>query len=332
MKRFAAGFLALLLAALPAAAEEITLATWNIEHFAAHFEAMRLQRSLAGEKTDVGPMVMDLIARERAQNDEDLWEIARVLMDRNLSPDIVVIQECCDERELKLFNNRWLRGSYETVIVFPGNSGRGQNLGIMLKPGFAVVERRDQYYLEPDPQPNPRGQRLFARGPAFVKVRTSAGYEFWVGTTHQKSKLDNDHAVASWRYREAKRTHEILRELEQAGPSDVILLGDMNDELGEEDLEAQTGGDTIATLLGGESPHFILATRELAESGATSFGGYWRSNYRSMIDHIVVSKSVKDQIREVFIFDHPLASVASDHYPVALRITPDPPPATQPAK
>ena len=51
-----------------------------------------------------------------------------------------------------------------------------------------ILERRDQYYLEKDPVPNARGDRLFARGPSFLKVKSPGGYEFWVGVTHQKSK------------------------------------------------------------------------------------------------------------------------------------------------
>jgi hypothetical protein len=46
---------------------------------------------------------------------------------------------------------------------------------------------------------------------------------------------------SKWRNREATRTHEIIKEIEKAGPSDVMLLGDMNDELGMDESEKVAG-------------------------------------------------------------------------------------------
>jgi len=181
--------LAVLLAASPAAAETITLATYNIENFRMNFEAHRIARELAKRAAD--PEMLEIIATERQQNDEDNWEIASVILDPRVSPDIIVIQEGCRESDLKYFNNRWLRGAYETVFVFNTNTTRDQNLGIMLKPGFKVIERKDDFHLEPDPIPNPRGETFFARGPGFVLVESPSGYRFWVGNTHQKSKGGN---------------------------------------------------------------------------------------------------------------------------------------------
>ena len=312
------------------AAETITVATYNIENFKEHFLARRIVADKANPLPKSPPAIADMLRELRNANDEDLWEIAQVITDPQFSPDVMVIEEGCAQDELEEFNKRWLGGAYETVIVFPGNSERGQTLGLVARPGFKVVDRKDQYYLEPDSIPNERGGKLFARGPAFVLIESPGGYRFWVGVTHQKSKAGNSTEVTGWRNREAKRTHQIMKELERQGPSDVILLGDMNDEIGIQEFEmGDGGGDVIANLVGPAEDGLILATRQLANAGRISFGGYQRGERRSFIDHVVITQSMKDQVREVDVYTGDTARVASDHYPVYIRIEADPPPATQ---
>lgn len=312
----------LFLAASSVRGEDIRIATWNIENFHEHFTGHRLTTRPALDKPP--PEIDALIQNERRQNNEDNWEIAQVLLDESFRPDVLVIQEGCRQADLEFFNRRWLNGYFETVLVFPSNTDRDQHLGVMLRPGFKVVERRDQYHLERDSVPNAYGDRLFARGPAFVLVEGPTGYRFWVGTNHMKSKRDNNVENTAWRNREAKRTHEILLELQQAGPEDVIFLGDMNDELGTQQFEQEGGGDSLAHLLGDPAHGFVLVTRPLADAGKITFTGYWHEDRRSFIDHVIASPSVKGQVLGVKVIDTPLARVASDHYPVMMVIKPDP--------
>jgi hypothetical protein len=323
----------LVIAAGPMArGEQITLATYNIENFREHFLGHKLSTSRPSWLASDDPQARELIDALRYQNDEENWEIAQVILDPQFNPDVLVIQEGCEQKDLEYFNRRWLDNAYETVIVFASNTERNQHLGMMLKPGFKVIERKDQYYLEPDPQSNQRGDRLFARGPVFVLVQSSSGYRFWVGTNHQKSKSGNNVEVTRWRNREARRTHQIIKQIESDGPSDVIFLGDMNDEIGLQEYELEGGGDTIANLLGPPEAGLILATRPLAEAGQISFAGYWRTNRRALIDHVIVTRDVQDQILEVKVFQNAFAPVASDHFPVMIRIRSDPVPTTQPAR
>jgi endonuclease/exonuclease/phosphatase family metal-dependent hydrolase len=213
-------------------------------------------------------------------------------------------------------------------VVFPTNTERHQTLGMMLKPGFKIIERKDQYYLEPDPVGNERGARLFARGPAFVLVQTPGGYKFWLGVTHVKSKSGNNLEVTKWRLREVKRTHEIMLELEKIAPGgDVMLVGDMNDELGLQEFEQEAGGDAIAALVGPAEDGITLATRALIDKGQISYGGYWRPNHRGFIDQILVTRQMQDQLTDVKVFHTPLAAVASDHYPVFVQVKSDPAPS-----
>jgi endonuclease/exonuclease/phosphatase family metal-dependent hydrolase len=310
--------------ALPAPAETITLATYNVEHFEDHFEGF--EQSKKPEARQPG-LVKDLVDALRKSNDEDNWEVARVITHKAFNPDVLVIQEGCNQDNLEYFNKRWLQNAYETVIVFPSNTDREQQLGMLLKPGFKLLERRDKYHLEKDTVPNERGDLLFARGPAFALVQTPGGYKFWVGVTHQKSKSDNSVDVTAWRNREAVRTHQIMKELAAQGPDDVILLGDMNDELGEDQFEKdpKSGGDAIANLVGPAPDGFVLVTEALARSGKESFGGYWNPRFRSFIDHVVATPSMKDQIEQVDVFYGSLAPAASDHFPVFVKVRSDAP-------
>ncbi|HOX58256.1 MAG TPA: endonuclease/exonuclease/phosphatase family protein [Candidatus Paceibacterota bacterium] len=330
------------LGALAVRAEEITLATYNIEHFKNHFLAHQLEdQPIARE-----PAGKEILSELRKKNDEDNWETAQVILEPKFNPDILVIEEGCGQSDLNYFNRRWLNGAYATAIQFPSNTDRQQNLDLLMKPGFKLLERRDQYHLEPDPVGNDRGSRLFARGPVFVKVQTPGGYRLWVGLTHMKSKNPGPVATpepgmgtaaerkgrearelrqkkiadTQWRNREARRTHEIIKELEKAGPSDVILLGDMNDSLGMDAFEPEAGGDALANLVGPEKDGLILATRPLTGGSQYSFHGYWRTGFREMIDHIVVTRSMKDKLGEVRIVTNGLAGVASDHFPVMIRL------------
>jgi hypothetical protein len=314
---------ALLLAPVATRAQDIKIATWNIGNFHQHFAP-----------TSQPIQDRELARWVREHGERDNWVAAQVIKDPAFNADVLVICECCEQDELDRFNKNkeWgLGGAYETVVVFPTNSERHQQLGLMLKPGFKIVERRDKYFEEKDPAgQNERGDRLFARGPAFALVRSPSGYQFWVGVTHQKSKGGGGNNVeqTKWRNREAKRTHEIVKELESLGPAkgngDVVLLGDMNDELGFQEYEQEAGGDTTATLVGPPADGLTLVTKPLIDAGKISFGGYYSSRYRSFIDQIVVTKEMKDQVKDVQVFQTPVSSIASDHYPVYVVITADP--------
>ena len=302
-----------------------TVATWNIENFHTHFRAFHLSKEAKPLFDVQGEEGKQLLRELRNHNDEDNWEAAQVILDERFAPDILAIPECCTQADLEFFNKRWLDSAYQTVVVFPSNTDRNQHLGLLMKKGFSIVERRDQYHLEKDAVENERGDRLFARGPAFVKISTPTGYQFWLGLNHQKSKSQNTLEATQWRNREAVRTRQIIKELEKAGPDDVMFVGDMNDDLGKDSYEekAGSGGDTIENLVGPKSDGLSLLTRPLAESGTISYLGYWRTEHRSLIDHMICTTSMKDQVIRLWVFDSPVARLASDHLPVAARIRAD---------
>jgi endonuclease/exonuclease/phosphatase family metal-dependent hydrolase len=324
MKRLIASSLVLLAFVQVAGAEDIKVATYNVALWNEKFQGHRMQMTTRQSKEPVSEQMSELIAEEQVQNNEDNWEVSQVILDKSFDPDVLVVEEGCNQGDLSYFNKRWLNGAYETVVQFPSNTDREQHLDMLLKPGFKILQRRDKYRDEKDPVGNERGGKLFARGPVFCLIQSPGGYKFWVGVTHQKSKRDNNIANTEWRNRESKRTHEIMKELEKEGPNDVMLLGDMNDEYGVQEFEAQGGGDTVANLVGQASDGFVLVTRKPADAKEFSFGGYWNTKYRSLIDHVVVTPGMKNQILDVKVVKAPpLAPVASDHYPVMVTIKAD---------
>lgn len=333
-----------------AGAETITVTTYNVEHFADHFTARHAATQKAADRKAAGTKAQKPTEDEKEltdfikkANDEDNWEVAETILDPKVNPDIIVFQECCNQTDLDYFNHHWLKDAYEKVTVFPSNTERDQNVAMMIKPGFKVLETKDDYYKEPDPVKKQivikrKGEpdqiddspNLFARGPAFVKIQSPGGYVFWVGTNHMKSKYGNNGGVTAWRNREAVRIHQIMVDLTKTGPSDMVFLGDCNDENGlDGEYEKDNGGDTIGNLLGPESDGFVLETRPLLARGEISFGGYSRPDHRSFIDHVFASPTMAKNVKDVSVFQDHLASAASDHYPVTVKIQA---PTTQPAE
>ncbi len=56
-----------------------------------------------------------------------------MILDPKFDPDIIVMEECCEQSDLVFFNEKWLEKHYETVIVFPSNTDRHQNVALMAK-------------------------------------------------------------------------------------------------------------------------------------------------------------------------------------------------------
>ena len=132
MRRILGVFVMALATCAISQAEDITVATYNIELFHQRFSPTSQPIS--------NPEVS---RRLRAGADKDLWMISQVILDPKLNPDIICIEECCEQNELEKFNTDWLKNAYETVIVFPTNTERHQTLGMMLKHGFKVLERKE---------------------------------------------------------------------------------------------------------------------------------------------------------------------------------------------
>lgn len=306
------------------AGERVRIVSYNIENWRENFEAAKL-KSRAATQPSWPEEFLSLIRREMKEDDIENWEVARTLQNAEVNPDILLIQEGCDQADLNQFNLRYLQGAYDYVHVFPGNTGRDQYVGIMVKKGFKVLEVREDYFNIPKPQGVvTRGDKLFARGPGFVLIETPGGHRFWVGTNHQKSKAlsdDETHIeVAQWRLAEAKKTNQIINDLKQEGPPEVYFAGDMNDELGLQRYEEEAGGSAVEAI-GGEGDNALtILTQKLSDEGIISYTGYRSTRYRSLIDHAFTTPEGLKHLEKVYVFDGDLAEVASDHLPLVIEL------------
>src|SRR5205085_1963142 len=140
-----------------AAAQTITVATYNVERFAEHFEGYHASTQPVGKADETKPLVDDL----KLVNDKENWMVAETILDPKFNPDILVIEEGCDQNDLNYFNDHWLHKAYKVDLVLPTNTDRHQNLCILIKDGFKILDKKDKYYLEKDPVGNERGNRLF---------------------------------------------------------------------------------------------------------------------------------------------------------------------------
>lgn len=300
-------------------AETITLVSYNIENFHENFTGHRLSQQ-AATRPDWPEEFLSLIERKRREDNRTNWILSEVIRHPQVNADVLVIQESAGQEDLEFFNRRWLENMYQTILVFPTNTGRNQHLSMMLKPGFKVLDQRHFYDMPDVDNVNPESDRLFARGPAFVLIESPGGYRFWMGTTHQKSKSGNSLQATRWRNAEALATRQIIKQLRDEGPADVILMGDINDEWGFQEFELEGGGDTVANLVGPEEDGLRLLTLPLVHAGEISFGGYFNPRFRSLIDHAVATVSLAERVQEVRIFRDGFAPAASDHYPLVVII------------
>jgi hypothetical protein len=296
----------------------IRLMTYNVENWRLIFQPRKvLMTTQPGLPEDV----VDVVKRARSKADEENWEAARTIL--NVQPDIWVFQEGCEADDLNFFNTQFLGGYFETVHVFKTNTERGQNTGILCRPGFKVLQFKEGYADEPDVNDvNPYTDKLFARGPGFALIRAPDGSTFWVGTNHGKSKGGNSVEVTKWRNAEAARTNQIINDLRKAGPPQVFFLGDMNDELGVQEFEQEAGGSAIELTAGKGNGQLVVLTKKLSEDGEISFGGYRSGRYRSFIDHAFATPEAARWVKAVDVFREDLADVASDHYPVYVDVRP----------
>jgi endonuclease/exonuclease/phosphatase (EEP) superfamily protein YafD len=302
----------------------VRVMTYNVENWRNSFQAFKLQQQIK-DNPNWPPEFVDLIERERREDDEENWEVARVI--QQLQPDIWLLQEGPEQGDLNYFNTQpWLlNGYFETIHVFPSNSNRGQTIAILARPGLKVVEYREDYHKEPDTAGvnTEKTGLLFARGPAFALIETADGARFWVGTNHQKSKSGNSVDVTKWRNAEATRTHQIIQELRKTGPAQVIFTGDLNDEAGYQEFEQEAGGSAIDLLVGAGPDALVLATKPLDDAGKISYHGQSRGRNRSFIDHAIVTPEMSAWVKQVGVGQGDIETVASDHFPVLIDVVPE---------
>lgn len=298
--------------------EQVRVGTWNVEHFMKMFDQDRMPERSRN-------------MTEYYADDEDQYEVAAVLKAESFNPDIVVIQECCDQEMLEHFCKKWFPDRFAFIKVFEANVP-GQNIGVLAKPGFEAI-RLEHYTNDKDPVTDNslrytkqnaglwEKNLLFSRGPGFVLFQTPKENKFWVGATHSKSKSGNNKAVTQWRIREYERTRQICAELiATSGTKNLLIMGDFNDDFGMDNIETSLGQDAIEVMLEGEGNEKLISLdetyRKAHPDAATYHCAIKPPKYRSFLDHIFASpETAKHEVKTVMI-DESIAFAASDHLPL----------------
>lgn len=299
-------------------ATTLRVVTYNVEHWKRHFLINKLRRESRANPT-WPPEMRDLLDEFQYEGEEESWEVARVLLDPALRPDVLVTQESAAQDDLDFWNRKFMDGYFGTVYQFKTNTDRDQHLAIFLRQGFKLVKVQEYADVPDVGDVNSLTDKLYARGLSMALVETPTGHRVWVGTTHFKSKSGNSVAVAKWRNAECAHAHgELAKLAKSAEAQGVVMAGDWNDEIGINAFERPAGGDAASLVVGPPADGLTLLTRALADKGEVSFWGGYLGRNRSFIDHAVAGGPVAATATNARVFRNDLAEVASDHLPVSV--------------
>ncbi|MEM6332821.1 MAG: endonuclease/exonuclease/phosphatase family protein [Planctomycetota bacterium] len=204
--------LAITSAPTPAAAEEITLATYNVENLFDRFD----NPYKTDETTEI-------------KKREDLRRLAATI--RAVDADVIGFQEIENEYVLAALNDELLRGmGYEYVVSLPSNDGRGITLGLLSRlPVLAATSHRWEHI----PHRGAESTHRWARDLQRVTLALPDGQTLDFFNVHFKSRgsRPGDERSNGWRTAEATRAREIVNRILADDPDALIaFVGDFNSE------------------------------------------------------------------------------------------------------
>lgn len=289
--------------------ETVRIGTWNVEHFMKMFDQDRMPERSRN-------------MTEYYADDEQQYEVAATIKSESFDPDILVIQECCDQEMLEYFCEKWFPNRFSYIKVFKCNSD-SQMVAVVAKPGFKALSVKEYADVKDVVYNSRSGQdkNLFSRGPGFVLFQTPKGNKVWVGSTHTKSKYGNSKKVTEWRIRELEKTRDICAELiKQPDTKNLVILGDFNDDFGKDRYESSIGQDAIEVMITGKSDGKLICLDEAVWKADPKVATYHCEikppTYRSFIDHVFASPSMAQCVKQTVVIDESIAFAASDHLPL----------------
>lgn len=284
-----------------------------------------LIQDLGMDKSDTGPFVLirqlrgQLIRRPRTgpitivADGRDDWvgwgelkrehvnEIAiqntgRVI--RDVGADILAVVEAENRIVLKMFADQVLAdvggAPYEQVMVIDGNDMRGIDVGIMTRSGCRITTMRSHIH-----DARPDGGAIFSRDCPEFRIETPGGEVIWVIPNHFKSKYGgNDASSRGKRFAQAARTAEIYQELVATGETQIIVLGDLNDTPGSDELAPllqHTDLIDVSDLPGFQIPAFD----PVAHPGK---GTHQLGNDGQKIDYLLLSPALVPRVTAAGLF------------------------------
>ncbi|NOX37818.1 MAG: hypothetical protein GXO78_09815 [Calditrichaeota bacterium] len=229
---------------------------------------------------------------------------------QSLNIDVYAVQEIQDTVAFRQLLQRL--PDYEGIYSADTYSSWYQKTGVIYKKQLVTLADKKQLYWN--------DRFSFPRPPLQVYVTADFGtvdFDFYLIVLHLKafSGAENEDRRRS----AVQKLKKYVEDQIAAGADpDFILAGDWNDELTDEDLH-----NVFLPFLNNPE-QFIFLTLPLAKNGEVS---YYVGNYRSLIDHILITTSIQQAYpnieTQIIKLDQLLSNFyqdVSDHRPVAARI------------
>lgn len=228
-----------------------------------------------------------------------------------IDADVVGFEEVENEAVLQALVDEYLPDmGYEHVAVPLTNDERGIKLGLVSRlPILSVTSYRWQTLTHPDSDQTWH----FARDLFHARLQLPDGKVLNAFVVHLKSKgsRDGDPQSVKWRTSEALRIRQIIDQLIDANPQElVVVMGDFN---------SQPGQPAMATLLAPAADGSAVlrdAHHLIPMPDRTTYPSERFPN--SVIDFILTSPAMSARLipESSRVFNDPELTKGSDHYPV----------------
>ena len=210
---------------------------------------------------------------------------ARIIVD--VGADVIGVVEAEDRPSLREFNRVMIPEAggdpYRHVMVIDGNDGRGIDLGLMTRDGYAIEHMRSHV-----DDRLPDGGLTFSRDCPQYEISTPRGRRVVLLLNHFKSKGYGSPAQSTARRRaQAERVKAIYDELVAAGKTRVAILGDFNDI---------PESSALSPLLGGTDLKDVQEHPEFDDGGYK--GTYGACGPKNKIDYILLSPDLYSAVKE----------------------------------
>jgi endonuclease/exonuclease/phosphatase family metal-dependent hydrolase len=222
--------------------------------------------------------VGSLELRTEPLNAVGMRSTARVLVE--VGADVLGIVEAEDRPALAEFNKALLPALggavFAQVMLIDGNDGRGIDVGLLTRPGFAIGRLRSHV-----DDRGADGLPIFSRDCPEFEVTTPAGNSLLVLVNHFKSKAGNQTISNRLRRSQADRVKAIYEQRRAEGIDNIAIIGDLNDT---------PGSAPLAPLLTETDLADISAHPAFDDGGFP--GTFGSSTAANKIDYILLSPAL----------------------------------------
>ncbi len=217
-------------------------------------------------------------------------------MIRDARADVLAVVEAESRPVLKEFHDRVLADvgvapgqGYRHIMIIDGNDGRGIDVGLATRDGFPIGAMRSHVDdLKPD------GFPIFSRDCPEYEVTTPCGNKIVLLPNHFKSKFGgNNPSSKAKRRAQAEAVAAYYNRLICEGAENVIVLGDLNDTPGSDELAPLLQDTDLKDI----SDHSKFTEFEFnANNGERGVGTHGLGKDDDKIDDLLLSPALWDKV------------------------------------